>query len=307
MDKAYLEAEAVLDDDAARAARRARVLAAVAREATPAQATASARRPAWGRARWLAAAGVAGLGLLVVTQIYRPAQHQPPIAPSAAPAPAAQAAASSGPPAPAVGTPAPPAPAVKAVPPPSGVAAQAAPPVLAPTIAPPTELAAPPPPPPPPPAAMAASPRASPADEAAAPPPASSDSVVVTAERRQQRLEKVPVAVSTFSGQSRDAAPAAPSGGLPADQAASLRAAAAAGRAADIEGLLAKGVPVDAADAAGETALMKSVQADHPAAAAVLRRHGASLDRRDNAGESARDMAASKDDSALDRALGVGR
>jgi ankyrin repeat protein len=90
------------------------------------------------------------------------------------------------------------------------------------------------------------------------------------------------------------------------DQAFRLRAAAAAGRATEVEGLLAQGVPVDAPDAAGETALMKSVQADHPAAAAVLRRHGASLDRRNRLGESARDMAAAKADPALDRALGLG-
>jgi ankyrin repeat protein len=48
---------------------------------------------------------------------------------------------------------------------------------------------------------------------------------------------------------------------------------------------------------------MRAVQADRPAAAALLR-HGASLDRRNNARQSARDMAAAQDDPAIDRALG---
>ena len=50
---------------------------------------------------------------------------------------------------------------------------------------------------------------------------------------------------------------------------------------------------------------MKSIQADHPAAAALLRQHGASLDQKNHAGESARDMARAEDDSALDQALGL--
>ena len=64
IDKAYVEAEAmlgdVLGDDEARAARRARVLAAVEREtATPAVApdtSLPSRRPDWRRGGWLAAA-----------------------------------------------------------------------------------------------------------------------------------------------------------------------------------------------------------------------------------------------------------
>jgi len=92
---------------------------------------------------------------------------------------------------------------------------------------------------------------------------------------------------------------------LPLDQAARLRAAAAAGRTDEVKTLLAQGVPVDAPDADGETALMKSIQADQPATAALLRRHGASLDRKDHAGESARDMATAKGDVALDRAVGL--
>ncbi|HZK99165.1 MAG TPA: hypothetical protein VFC47_04635, partial [Caulobacteraceae bacterium] len=109
------------------------------------------------------------------------------------------------------------------------------------------------------------------------------------------------------------AAPAAPpsrseaSAGPQSDEAARLRAAAAAGRTAEMEALLTGGVPVDAPGADGETALMKSIQADHPAAAALLRRHGASLERRNHAGERARDMATAKGDAALNHALGLAR
>jgi hypothetical protein len=48
---------------------------------------------------------------------------------------------------------------------------------------------------------------------------------------------------------------------------------------------------------------MKSIRADQPAVVAVLRRHGASLDRKNYAGQSARDLAAAKADPALDRAI----
>ena len=64
-------------------------------------------------------------------------------------------------------------------------------------------------------------------------------------------------------------------------------------------------VPVDAAAANGRTPLMESIEADRPAIAALLRRHGASLDQRDQAGKSARDMAAAKGDAALNQALGL--
>jgi uncharacterized protein len=91
----------------------------------------------------------------------------------------------------------------------------------------------------------------------------------------------------------------------PSDQAAKLRAAAAAGRTAEVKALLVQGVPVDASDADGKTALMRSIAADRPAVAALLVRHGASLDRQDQAGESARDMATAKGDAALNQALGL--
>jgi ankyrin repeat protein len=70
--------------------------------------------------------------------------------------------------------------------------------------------------------------------------------------------------------------------------------------------LLDQGISVDAADGDGDTALMASIRADHPAVAAILRRHGARLDRRNRAGESARDMAAAKHDARLNQALGLG-
>ena len=69
--------------------------------------------------------------------------------------------------------------------------------------------------------------------------------------------------------------------------------------------LLTQGVPVDAPDADGKTALMQSIGADRPAVAALLRRHGASLDTLDSTGQSARDMAAAKGDAALNQALGL--
>ena len=92
----------------------------------------------------------------------------------------------------------------------------------------------------------------------------------------------------------------------PAVRATRLHAAAAAGRLAELETLLEQGTPVDALDSEGETALMKSIQARNPAAAALLRRHGAGLDRINRNGVSARDMAASIDDPDLNRALGLG-
>ena len=61
---------------------------------------------------------------------------------------------------------------------------------------------------------------------------------------------------------------------------------------------------MDAPDDDGETALMKAVQANRPAAAALLRRHGASLDLENRAGVSATDMARAIDDPELNRALG---
>ena len=89
------------------------------------------------------------------------------------------------------------------------------------------------------------------------------------------------------------------------EKAEQLRDAAQAGQADQVAALLAKGAPVDLPDVTGDTALMKSVRADHPATAILLRRRGASLDRRNLAGESARDLAAKVGDPELDRALGL--
>jgi ankyrin repeat protein len=125
------------------------------------------------------------------------------------------------------------------------------------------------------------------------------------------------VADAAASG-SRPAPPAAlaraPSAALtesgstsPSILAARLRDAAAGGRISEIAALLAQGAAVDAADAEGETALMKAVKANHAPAVALLRRRGADPDLKNLAGTSPRDMAARIGDPDLDRALGVDR
>jgi len=293
IDAAYARAEAVLDDEAARAARRARVLAAVAAE--PAAGSPATSRPAGRPGRrqggWLAAACVAALSTLVAVQIYRPPPRP------ATPAPAAAAKVQPQAPRP---TPASPAADVKAADVKAGPSRSAArtadvapprpphlvaPPRLytplpAPAPAPAVAQPAPPPPPPPPPALAAAA-------------PTSADSgttvgeVIVTSQKRAANVMARP-APSAFP-----------------ELGDRLRAAAAAGRTGEVETLLTQGAPVDATDADGNTALMQAVQADRPAAAAALKRHGASLERRNKAGESARDMAASVDDAALNQALGL--
>ena len=89
------------------------------------------------------------------------------------------------------------------------------------------------------------------------------------------------------------------------DPGARLRAAAAEGRTGEVEMLLDRGTSVDAADSDGDTALMKSVQADHPAVVSLLRRHGASRERKNHAGQSASDLAKAQADTALNRAMGL--
>jgi hypothetical protein len=91
----------------------------------------------------------------------------------------------------------------------------------------------------------------------------------------------------------------------PSVLAGKLRAASAEGRLSEIEALLSRGVPVDVPDVDGETALMKSIQADEPAAAALLIRHGARLDQRNRAGVSARKMVTAVGDPALELAVGL--
>ena len=296
IDQAYVQAEAVLSEDEARAARRARVLAAVAREGATPAASPATRRLVWGRGRWLAAASVAGLGVLIATQIYTPPPHRAPTTPTApaSPIPTARGIAAS---------PAPPAAVLSGVPSPRAVAGG---PLVAAPVNPQTI-----PPPAPPSLSVAPAPEAFPAP----PPPPPPSPLVVTAERRASDeasvAQNAPRAVEQQGPEYAASAAAAPmirsdsTAAAPSDQAAGLRAAAATGRTAEVQALLARGVPVDAPDAAGNTALMNSIRADQPAAAAILRRHGASLDRRNDAGESARDMATAKGDAALDQALGL--
>jgi hypothetical protein len=330
IDKAYVEAEAVLNDAAARSARRARVLAAIASQDAPDAAVPGARPRLWRRGGWLVAACVSALALVVAIQVYRPSAYLPPTKPQAAPAaPAASAGAniraakrSPALPAPArvSAPPAPPMP-TEASPPPNTAAPRAAKSQTEPALFGAQSAAQSPAPPSAAPSAGDLKPWPSSSAESAPPPPPSADAaseqvqaanqpqpraratsgsenvteIVVTGEKRESRRQSVPAAVSAFAGRARDAF----------DPGARLRTAATAGRTADVETLLARGAPVDAADADGDTPLMKSIQADQPAAAALLRQHGASLDRQNRAGESARDMARDKGDADLDQALGL--
>jgi len=280
IDKAYAQAEAMLDDEAARAARRARVLGAVAREVgTAPTVSALPKRPVSWAGGWLAAASVAGVSTLVAFQLAGPPGMQrsspaaeTPVAAAPAPAPSPTTA-----------------PAVDAVAPapPAGPRAR---------MTPQADVAAPPPLAlPAPPSQTTGAPTAAPAP-AAPQAPADSEALIVTGEAAPP-----PSAARAARAESSMAqAPASP-----AVVAARLHAAAAAGRLADLTALLAQGTAVDAPDREGETALMKSILANHPAAAALLRRYGASLERTNRAGVSAREMAASIDDPELNRALGL--
>jgi hypothetical protein len=346
IDEAYVQAEALLSDDDARAARRARVLAAVAREPAPRPAASAGptRSPAWRRGGWLAAACVAGLSVFIASQLYEPLPRQPQTAPTspagpvtaapvtaapvtaapvtAAPVSAAPVSAAPIAAAPKAPAPGPAAPEIAAAPErPAPSEARTAPADAAKAAAqapasPPADIAPAASPPPPP---LAPARRAAPAEPATS----SVSELVVTRERAENaaaandaralaggdRDEEVTVTASKRATGSAFAAPPVASQGRlaarPSGQAAKLRAAAAAGRTAEVDALLEQGAPVDAPDADGNTALMKSLQADHPAAAAALRRHGASLDRKNHAGESARDMATAKDDPELSQAIGL--
>jgi hypothetical protein len=311
IDGAYAEAEAMLGDDAARAARRARVLAAVAAapaiEAAP---VAVRRAPGWRQGGWLAAACVAGLGLFVVAGIYGPPTSQPKITVTSLTPPAPPPATSTAPtaqtaPVPAAAAPAPPrtAPATRPAAPPSPPTPSAAPSDRpeafgarrdsGPAAATAEEAPLAPPSPPPPPA---------PVERPAPPPPAAAPPALMAAPSPRA------AGAAEMRGSSSDALEAsgmARANALPPpDRGARLRAAAAAGRAADVEALLGQGASVDAPDANGDTALMRSTFADHPAIAALLRRHGANPDRRNHAGDSARAMAARSGDAALIDAVG---
>jgi hypothetical protein len=317
MDEAYLRAEQALDDTAAREARRARVLAAVAQDpATPAAPTAAVRRPIRRYGGWLAAACVAGLSVWTAGQVYRlsprkqgasPAVQSPapPAAKALAPPPAAQ---------------------VLSAPPPVAARARPRPVMRSAPIAPTADIAPPPPLPIPPvekpiqaprPLSLPPTPQPALAQTPAAPPLAApvvvSKSASALAEPSKGVAEAVVVSGSRVAR--RDYAASAPtmedvSQTRMRAEAARLRAGVArlhydaiAGRTDDIEATLAQGVPVDAVDQDGETALMISIKAGQREAAAVLRRHGASLDLKNLAGVNARDMAAAKRDPDLDRAL----
>jgi len=310
VDKAYLEAEAMLADEQARAARRARVLAAVARQPDVASVPLRVRRPAWRLSGALAAAAVGALSVLLAMHMRQaaPVPPEPAEAPAEAPPQAAPKAAAHQ---------------VETAP------AEAAP-----------ARRAPPRSPPPRPPAQARSDESRPAAAEALAPPAAAPKpeIVVTARRRAEATSNVPVILpapappvpqrveepsppppspqdaGTSQARARAFPAADPSAiaasrsdraGSLADQAEQLGAAAAAGRLHEVKALLARSVPVDAADAAGETALMKSIQAGRRAVAALLIARGASLDRENRAGESARDMAAAKGDPKLDKALGL--
>jgi hypothetical protein len=287
VDKAYVEAEAVLDDEVARRARRARVLQAVARE--PAQTTTAppsrSRKPRGLRyVGWLTAASLAGLGGLIAYQLSPTAslpsvtvpETTTPEAASPPPTLDAQAPARVSPP-------------LRRAPEPEERAPEAAQSAAA-QIPPPAPVA-------PPPVA---------APEAAGPPP---PAAFPAAQRRAESVEArtaappaAPVAAQAPAARVQ-AASAAPTAGL----GARLRAAAAAGRIAEVSELLAQGAPVDARDSDGETALMKSVRANQPQTAALLRRRGADPELENRAGVSARQMAEAADNPVLERALAPDR
>lgn len=319
MDRAYTRAEALLADSNERAARRARVIAAVGRQpAKPAAANLSSdRQPELRHGGWLAAASIAGLGVFLATRVYQP----PPQPARTMPTP------------PAISAPAAP-PQDRKISPPSGAkTSMRAEPSPAPRTLVPPPLAVTPPPmdiqpaaaPPPPPPPVLAAPRAFPSE----PSPSSVEEAVVTAERRASLKvagNQAPTgafrdenlgALSSARMAAKPAPPpppppppplaleAKPTAGSLATQTERLGVASTAGRLSEIESLLAQGVPVDAPDADGETPLMKSIQADKPAAVSLLLQHGARLDQRNHAGVSARQMAEAAADPALERAAGV--
>jgi len=269
LDRAYAQAETMLEDEGSRAARRARLLAAVhgeGRTETVRAPTASRRRPLpWRHGGWLAAASVAALGVLVAVREPRSYVSSEATAEFAPPSAATASPRMGGPASPATS-------ADDAVapegPPPSGETAE-------------VEAAAPLPPPPPlrPPPPSAPAP-AAPRDTAEAAAPGGE--------------------IDSTAASARSAAAASP----PVAE-ARLRAAATAGRVSELTALLEEGVLVDAADEVGDTALIKAVRANRPAAAALLQRYGADLDLENRQGESARDIAASIGDPELTRALSL--
>lgn len=296
IDRTYRDAEATLDDDAARRARRAQVLEAVARESKAAAPLTETRKPpVWRYAGWLTAASVAGLGALIAYQLSPVADLSPAPAPDAVSGVPARSPLAGPPTALDAQAPTPPAPQIRRAPPEEHrpeTAQRAAP--VAPT-------------PPPPPLAPAAPPPAAAPEAAGGPPPPvafpSSQSRMESAEGR--RAAAAPVAAPAAPPPPPPPPSARVQGAVasPASLGARLRAAAAAGRTSEVAELLADGAPVDARDSDGETALMKSVRAGEAAIVALLRRHGADPDLENRAGVSARQMVEAADSPSLDRAL----
>jgi hypothetical protein len=331
IDRAYSLAESQLNEQAERSARRARVLAAIAQDAVIRPISRQKSMPRFtSRGGWLVAASVSLVSVFLVIRFLPLNQlwSSPPTAQATAtklvqknelaaalspPPPAIDQseAASSGPktktsdrasvatrepresssertvlaapPPPPAMAPSPPAPLVSHM-------AALQPPVAAPTSA----LAAPLPPLSPAARVLAMAappPAAAPAPAMVSPPPPPAAAL--------SPLSPVPAppAIADMAkpvGELRS--------NLGSDQ---LLAAAAAGRTIEVQQLLNRQVPVDVADTNGETALMKSIRADQPATAGILIHHGASLDKKNNAGLSARDLAAHINDPALNHALGL--
>jgi hypothetical protein len=306
IDRAYAQAETLLDEQAERSARRTRILAAVAQDTAVPVASDTKPVPRFNaRGGWLVAASLLVASYLAVRflPLNPPGSSHPTVqASSAQRAPKNQTTALLSPPVAAMRPPEPAPSEPKATVPDQAPAAMRAPKassheqmaMAAPPSAPPDFAMAPPPPPP-----AAAPPMAAPPPSAArafpmaAPPPPAAPAPMMAAP--SAAAPPPPVADLARSGDEAGSNPAF-------DQ---LRAAAAAGRTSEVQQLLDREIPVDAADADGETALMKSIRADQPATAALLIRHGASLDKKNHAGLSARDLAAQMQDSALDRALGL--
>lgn len=290
-EQAYLDAEALLDDDAMRAKRRARVLDAITDVPSASAPTATAPRPERSfirRGGWLAAAGVAGLSALIAVDYYNPADHRKPPETSTsvhrAPADASPSVARVRPD-PALQ----PTPRLQPAAPARGEDRTASQETAAVEAAPSPQ------------ARYEPSPSPAPAPAAPVVPERYSELAVA-----QTREALVPGAAPGAAAGVRVAgAGAAAERRL--DQAKRLRAAASQGRVSELTNLLAQGVNVDARGVGGETALMRAVRDRQVAAAELLVRHGADPDLEDDGGLSARDVAEALDDPGLTRALNTSR
>ncbi len=288
VDRAYSQAESLLQEQAERSARRARVLDAVAAAAQdtvtgPVSPPKSMPRFAT-RGGWLVAASLLVVSGFLVARFLPLNPPSPPMAqvPAAQPAAKTEKMAALSPEAPAASAITPSESASSR----SNSKASDQAPAREPAESSREQLAVAAPPP-----AMAAPPPAAPEAIMAPPPPVPA-----------ARMAAPPAAPAPMADMAKAIGEAG--NGLVLDQ---LRAAAAAGRMTEVQELLDRQIPVDGADTNGETALMKSIRAGQPATAALLLRHGASLDKKNKAGLSARELAAQINDPALNRALGLER